>query len=239
MFVTELDSFVKKFHQLWSDGHSAHLDLDTHAGRAWVGLRVQLGNAPPGHLFRPPHPQPPYRKPESPSRQRRRDRRAAAARKTEAEKASNFENAEEAGSNVIADEAVIEDNDVEKTGNKESANCDSTEQSDETLVGTAEEAIAKDMKVSDEVCPDEEYDLVEQVVVVPDHDNELEDNDVKEKTEEDLNSVGIKVIKIDTIDRYDDGKLSSCCAHIVPTAKIKIEEASFPLRVKGWALETS
>ena len=30
MFVTELDSFVYKFHQLWNAGHSAHLDLDTH-----------------------------------------------------------------------------------------------------------------------------------------------------------------------------------------------------------------
>ena len=43
MFVTELDNFVRKFHQLWNDGLTAHLDLDTHAGTAWVGLRVQLG----------------------------------------------------------------------------------------------------------------------------------------------------------------------------------------------------
>ena len=40
MFVSELETFVKKFHQLWSAGHSAHLDIDSHAGRAWVGLRV-------------------------------------------------------------------------------------------------------------------------------------------------------------------------------------------------------
>ena len=46
MFVTELDSFVQKFHQLWKSGLNAHLDLDTHAGNAWVGLQVQFGNVP-------------------------------------------------------------------------------------------------------------------------------------------------------------------------------------------------
>ena len=48
--MSELDTFVHKFHQLWRAGHTAHLDLDTHAGEAWVGLRVQLGQAPgPAH----------------------------------------------------------------------------------------------------------------------------------------------------------------------------------------------
>ena len=36
-------SFVEKFHHLWRDGKSAHLDLDCHAGEAWVGLRLRLG----------------------------------------------------------------------------------------------------------------------------------------------------------------------------------------------------
>ena len=50
--VTELDTFIQKFHQLWNSGHTAHLDLDTCAWKAWVGLRVhvQLGYAPG-----PPH----------------------------------------------------------------------------------------------------------------------------------------------------------------------------------------
>ena len=97
MSVKELDSFVKKFYQLWSAGYSAHLDLESHSGKAWVGLRVQLGHAPPGHLqhpLHPPYPQPHYRKPDSPSRQRRRDKRAA-ARKSDAEESSKKENAEE------------------------------------------------------------------------------------------------------------------------------------------------
>ena len=75
MAVTEVDTFVRKFHQLWKAGLTAHLDLDTHAGNAWVGLRVQLGHVPPGPLHQQEHPQV-FRK-VSPSRLRRRERRLA------------------------------------------------------------------------------------------------------------------------------------------------------------------
>ena len=71
MFATELDSFVQKFHQLWRAGVTANLDLDTHAGNAWVGLRVQLGHVPgPAHQFPGHHRGPAY--------QRRQVRRQAA-----------------------------------------------------------------------------------------------------------------------------------------------------------------
>lgn len=43
MAVQEIDSFIKKFKDLWKCGFDAHLDVDTHAGQAWVGLRVGLG----------------------------------------------------------------------------------------------------------------------------------------------------------------------------------------------------
>ena len=46
MYSTELKSFVSKFHQLKQAGQTAHLDLDTYAGKARVGLRVML-NEPP------------------------------------------------------------------------------------------------------------------------------------------------------------------------------------------------
>ena len=86
MFITELDTFVRKFHQLWNDGVTAHLDMDAQAGNAWVGLRVHLGQVPgPPHG----HADPPFSqqtKKESPSRKRRRLRRAAAA----AAKAANI-----------------------------------------------------------------------------------------------------------------------------------------------------
>ena len=73
MFIKELDTFVRKFHQLWNDGVTAHLDLDTHAGNAWVGLRVQLGQVTgPPHQQVQPSPQQVHRKLESLSRQRLR-----------------------------------------------------------------------------------------------------------------------------------------------------------------------
>ena len=78
MYVTELDSFIRKFHQLWRAGFTAHLDIDAHAGQAWVGIRAQLGPAPgPAHQevhhhhFRSPRRGPAY--------QRRQGRRRQAA----------------------------------------------------------------------------------------------------------------------------------------------------------------
>ena len=43
MFDEELSSFLNKFHHLRRAGFTAHLDVDTFAGKAWVGLRVMLG----------------------------------------------------------------------------------------------------------------------------------------------------------------------------------------------------
>ena len=42
---TELDSCIKKFKDLWRSGIGAHLDIDSHAGMAYVGLCVRLGKA--------------------------------------------------------------------------------------------------------------------------------------------------------------------------------------------------
>ena len=78
MHVSELDSFVGKFNQLWKSGYTAHLDLDTQAGNAWVGLRVQLGRVPPKpfhHNYQHAPPPPRYR---GPSYQRRLERRRLA-----------------------------------------------------------------------------------------------------------------------------------------------------------------
>ena len=73
MASREIDSFVRKFQQLWSAGFSAHLDLDSDAGEAWVGLRVKLGHG------REQRDLPTFfhSKFDSPSRQRRRHKRAA------------------------------------------------------------------------------------------------------------------------------------------------------------------
>ena len=112
MLPSELETFVKKFEQLWHSGLNAHLDLDTQAGNAWVGLRVQLGHAP-GPLH-DPFPSANERMTESPSRKRRRTRREAARNKKtdqvtlgEAEKATN--EAAEKATNEDAEIATNED----------------------------------------------------------------------------------------------------------------------------------
>ena len=48
--ITELDTFIHKFNQLWHSGLNAHLNLESHAGQACFGLHLQLGDVPG-----PPH----------------------------------------------------------------------------------------------------------------------------------------------------------------------------------------
>ena len=71
MALCELDSFVLKFKNLWQAGRNANLTIKTIGGKVEANLSVELGDAPvlPIHFK--------YKK-SSPSRQRRRDRRAAA-----------------------------------------------------------------------------------------------------------------------------------------------------------------
>ena len=100
MAASELDSFIFKFKQLWHLGLDAHLNIDTHAGQAWVGLRVGLGHAPGPLLHHQLHEHfPQNTRKDSPSRQRRRARRAA-SRKQQAEKAQ-VDEAKEANSNDL------------------------------------------------------------------------------------------------------------------------------------------
>ena len=75
--------FLTNFCRLVSDFQNAHLDIDTCAGQAWVGLRVHLGQVHGDQVRQ----EVPRRKNDSPSRQRRRARRAA---EREAEEASNI-----------------------------------------------------------------------------------------------------------------------------------------------------
>ena len=108
MVVPELDSFIRKFHQLWRDGLTAHLDLDTPARNAWVGLRVQLGHQVPGTGHH--HPVHPHRS--DSSRQRRCARRFAAREQVNnkvAEKAilTSEEEVREQMNNEVAEEAII------------------------------------------------------------------------------------------------------------------------------------
>ena len=130
MLVSELDSFVYRFHQLWSAGHSAHLYLDTHAGRAWVSLRVQLGSVP----GRPPHHLPndfPSSYKDSPSRQRRRARRAA-ARQVNAEEAPKKETTEEASKKGTAEEEPNNEAAIEANVNADNTGAKAVEETEDS-----------------------------------------------------------------------------------------------------------
>ena len=219
MFVTELDTFVLKFHQLWKAGHTAHLDLDTCAGKAWVGLRVQLGHVPgpPHHELHPTF----VKKKDTPSRQRRRARRAAAQQKNVAEEASKRETVEES-----VEEA---ENPVEEIGDQTEVNENSTEQKAEKADNTKTEKSS----LNDEFCSDKDYlmenSLVDELIVKP--ENDLKDAEVVNFIEYNLKIVGINVVKIEK-------ELSKSSEHfrvkIQPTQLKDLKSESFPLRNWTW-----
>jgi hypothetical protein len=167
MSVTELDTFVRKFHQLWNDGLTAHLDLDTHAGNAWVGLRVQLGQVPgPPHQQVQPFPHQVLRKVESPSRQRRRTRRAAG-------RAANTINNEAVEANIVVKEKETTEDVVENM--KDFVDNDGAVEAtfDEKVGDMAEEATSDRSKTTekvvddivDEFCSDKEYQVESDCVI--------------------------------------------------------------------------
>ena len=73
MSLAELESFIFKFNHLWKTGQDAHIDIHSHAGNAWVGISLNLGQFPGPRACKDPQ-----RKNFSPSRVRRKERRAAA-----------------------------------------------------------------------------------------------------------------------------------------------------------------
>jgi hypothetical protein len=128
----EIDILVNNFKQLWQSGRSAHLDIDTHAGQAWIGLRVRLGHQAGPHHQQQVHSKTGARN--SPSRQRRRIRRAAAR--------------EKAAEEVVRNESQVDIAAVEANGNKETDHEETTEQSEASMTG----------QVTDEFCSNSEYD---------------------------------------------------------------------------------
>ena len=94
--MTELVSFVLKFKQLWKVGLDAHLDIESRAGQAWVGLHLrladELGPVNNIHQF--------SKSKTSPARDRRRER--CAAQKEALQQENKFENSD------VAEEATID-----------------------------------------------------------------------------------------------------------------------------------
>ena len=79
MAGNELDSFVRKFMNLWQSGWDAKLNLESEAGNVFVTLRVGLGEDPIGH-----HQQVVHHRGGGPARQRRRERRESERKVTKA-----------------------------------------------------------------------------------------------------------------------------------------------------------
>ena len=142
MSSAQLDSFVQKFHQLWRDGFTAHLDLDAHAGKAWVGIRLQLDDSCQAQqVEKACHNYPPYHRPSprGPSYWRRQEKRRQAAQTAAAASA---------GTDSVTTEKC---NDCDKDNE-----ITTVEDSDENLSNTqADNKIATD-KVSDKTEADTE-----------------------------------------------------------------------------------
>ena len=139
MFVTQFESFVGKFQQLWQAGETAHLNLETHAGQAWVGLRVQVrdfpGPAQQDHYWHHYFAKPSQR---SPAYHRRQEKRRAARTTATVEKHQKIESSTEQvndeipldSSEIIAEKAT--DQNVEKVAVKASPNSEIIDKKDET-----------------------------------------------------------------------------------------------------------
>ena len=41
---SKLFPFIHIFNELWKSGETAYIDLNTHAGKAWINIRTPLGN---------------------------------------------------------------------------------------------------------------------------------------------------------------------------------------------------
>ena len=163
MNSSELETFIVKFRHLWKAGLDAHLDIESHAGQAWVGLRVRLGPEPGPAQQHPPFPPHVDKKTrDGPSRQRRRARRAAARTEladpveqtrqdepvVEAEDAHR-----KAAENVVLD---IEESIVE--ANKSTEKVDASHDSEEKDTEKQADAIVNNLEeINDELCLDSAY----------------------------------------------------------------------------------
>jgi hypothetical protein len=144
----EIDSFVKKFKALCQAGRSASLNLSSCAEKASLNLCLDLGALQDG-----PH-HPPNHSRNGPSRQRRREKRAA-ARVADAEEAVAALSVEEREVLEIAEETVskspVKASNVPGKGSEEAAI-----EKVEVVKPTATKA--SEAEVVDEVCTDSEYE---------------------------------------------------------------------------------
>ena len=192
MDETELNKFVLKFKSLWSSGYDAHLDMDCHAGEAWVGLRLRLGSADRPHLHQHGVGK------ETPSKRRRRERRAA----EQQVKKEHSVRAEEA-----AEETLIRINKPE-----EGINFKEKDTNDETKVPIkdTEEVIKEisekvDEKVEPEVGTLSDENLVNfRVILLDPEDIEAFKDKVRQSFHDENVDINKQHLEISKVERYKD-----------------------------------
>ena len=105
----ELERILEQFKILWKTGLDAHLDAHTYAGQAWVSLHVRLGHAHEEHSEKDVKKKFSAKKNKnSPSRQRRRIRRAAEREAVQNKILFNKDTFEEAFEAIDTAENVVE-----------------------------------------------------------------------------------------------------------------------------------
>ena len=173
MATEEIDKFVRKFKDLWNSGFDAHLDVDAHAGEAWVGLRVRVGRAP-GVLH-------PKSEGYCPARERRRVRRAAA--RNEQSDRNVKEEPEESDESIATEEVAVRiDETVQLT--QENNDVDdkfTTEEVAKKIEPICQESKTEIMEEDENV---EENAVTEEVADQNSEEIVIEDNLVEDATEE-------------------------------------------------------
>ena len=134
---SEVNSFVVKFMNLWHTGRDACLRLETQAGEACVTLRLGLGKHPHQQQLN---------KKVSPSRERRRDRRAAA-------RLVSAENVEPNANLEKAEEAFDEEHATENDASAKEAVGEKTA----TPIVDEISTVKANYEVLDEICDDDAY----------------------------------------------------------------------------------
>ena len=199
----DIDNLVKNFKQLWKSGRSAHLDLESHAGETWMGLRVRLGHVDQHH-----HELQPQRQTRNgPSRQRRRMRRAA-ARENAAAAEKVASNESEAVSKAAKAEANNIESKIEIAAKVTDVVCSDSEYHENETRSDLEVKSGKETEIHEFECWDprnkwEEQDVVdhmgealEQMFIVfkVDIEDQQYQLDIKEKSKENF-PFTIEIIK--------------------------------------------
>ena len=221
--ASEVKSFVMKFKNLWKAGRNANLTINSNAGKASVTLQI-VDLEIPHDVYQ-------HKRSRNGAAQQRRRERRAAARET-AEK-------------VIGETAGVGDPAVEATAHTEKDKNDANDLSGKGELGnkdyeakdtTLPEYVAPNSdaekgseNVIDEFCPDNIYvenvddTLVEDILITTDCDADWKDDNMENLIYYKLKIIGINMVKINRINRSNNGAFTSCLVKIQPIPVKKIE----------------